>query len=37
MSSQVAPFPDDRTPIRFTDLVAREWDSFTHPPGYDAD
>ncbi|MGH7355094.1 MAG: hypothetical protein ACRELS_11030 [Candidatus Rokuibacteriota bacterium] len=28
---------EDRTPIRFTELVAREWGGFTRPPGYDAD
>ena len=31
------PYLEDRTPIRFAELVAREWGGFTRPPGYDAD
>jgi amidase len=33
----IGPYLEDRTPIRFTELVAREWGGFTRPPGYDAD
>jgi amidase len=33
----IGPYLEDRTPIRFTELVAREWGGFTRPPGYDGD
>jgi amidase len=33
----IGPYLEDRTPIRFTALVAREWGGFRPPPGYDAD
>jgi len=33
----IGSYLEDRTPIRFTELVAREWGGFTRPPGYDAD
>jgi amidase len=33
----IGPYLEDRTPIRFAALVAREWGGFTSPPGYDAD
>lgn len=32
----IGPYLEDRTPIRFTALVARELGGFTRPPGYDA-
>jgi amidase len=33
----IGPYLEDRTPIRFVALVAREWGGFTRPPGYDSD
>src|SRR5215475_10344711 len=33
----IGPYLEDRTPLRFTALIAREWGGFTRPPGYDAD
>src|SRR5262247_610876 len=33
----IGPYLEDRTPIRFTELCAREWGGFARPPGYDAD
>lgn len=33
----IGPYLEDRTPIRFAALVARESGGFTRPPGYDAD
>jgi amidase len=33
----IGPYLEDRTPIRFTELVAREWGGFARPPGYDAE
>ena len=33
----IGPYLEDRTPIRFAALVAREYGGFTRPPGYDAD
>ncbi len=33
----IGPYLEDRTPIRFADLVAREFGGFQPPPGYDAD
>jgi amidase len=33
----VGPYLEDRTPLRFAALVAREWGGFVRPPGYDAD
>jgi amidase len=33
----IGPYLEDRTPIRFAALVAREFGGFTRPPGYDAD
>ncbi len=30
----IGPYLEDRTPIRFAELVAREWGGFTPPPGY---
>jgi amidase len=33
----IGPYLEDRTPIRFAALVAREWGGFAPPPGYDAD
>ncbi len=33
----IGPYLEDRTPIRFAALVAREWGGFRPPPGYDAD
>jgi amidase len=33
----IGPYLEDRTPIRFAALIAREWGGFTRPPGYDAD
>jgi amidase len=33
----IGPYLEDRTPIRFSALVAREWGGFTRPAGYDAD
>jgi amidase len=33
----IGPYLEDRTPIRFAALVAKEWGGFTPPPGYDAD
>ena len=33
----IGPYLEDRTPIRFTALVAREWGGFTRPTGYDVD
>jgi amidase len=32
----IGPYLEDRTPIRFAALVARECGGFTRPPGYDA-
>jgi len=31
----IGPYLEDRTPIRFAALVAREWGGFTPPPGYE--
>ena len=31
----VGPYLEDRTPIRFAALVAREFGGFRQPPGYD--
>jgi len=31
----IGPYLEDRTPIRFTELIAREWGGFTRPPGYE--
>jgi amidase len=31
----IGPYLEDRTPIRFASLVAREFGGFTRPPGYD--
>ena len=33
----IGPYLEDRTPIRFAELCAREWGGFARPPGYDAD
>jgi amidase len=33
----IGPYLEDRTPIRFAALVARELGGFTPPPGYDRD
>ena len=33
----IGPYLEDRTPIRFAALVAREWGGFMRPSGYDAD
>jgi amidase len=33
----IGPYLEDRTPLRFAALVARELGGFTRPPGYDAD
>jgi amidase len=33
----IGPYLEDRTPLRFAGLVAREFGGFTRPPGYDAD
>ncbi len=33
----VGPYLEDRTPIRFAALVAREFGGFRRPPGFDAD
>ena len=33
----IGPYLEDRTPIRFAALVARELGGFTRPPGYDGD
>ena len=33
----IGPYLEDRTPLRFAELVAREFGGFTRPPGYDAD
>jgi amidase len=33
----IGPYLEDRTPIRFAALIAREWGGFTRPPGYDPD
>jgi len=33
----IGPYLEDRTPIRFAGLVARESGGFRRPPGYDAD
>ena len=33
----IGPYLEDRTSIRFAELVAREWGGFSRPPGYDAD
>jgi amidase len=33
----VGPYLEDRTPLRFAALVARELGGFTPPPGYDGD
>jgi len=32
----IGPYLEDRTPIHFTALLAREIGGFTRPPGYDA-
>ncbi len=32
----IGPYLEDRTPIRFAELLAREIGGFTRPPGYDA-
>ena len=31
---RAGPYLEDRTPLRFAALVAREWGGFTPPPGY---
>jgi amidase len=31
----IGPYLEDRTPLRFTELVAREWGGFRRPAGYD--
>jgi amidase len=31
----IGPYLEDRTPIRFTSLIAREFGGFRRPPGYD--
>ncbi|MGH2370990.1 MAG: amidase family protein, partial [Chloroflexota bacterium] len=31
----IGPYLEDRTPIRFASLVAREYGGFQRPPGYD--
>jgi amidase len=31
----IGPYLEDRTPIRFTELVAREFGGYQRPPGYD--
>jgi amidase len=33
----VGPYLEDRTPMRFVGLVAREFGGFCRPPGYDVD
>lgn len=33
----IGPYLEDRTPVRFAALVAREFGGFTPPPGYEAD
>ena len=33
----IGPYLEDRTPLRFAALLARELGGFTRPPGYDAD
>jgi amidase len=33
----IGPYLEDRTAIRFTDLVTREMGGYQRPPGYDAD
>jgi amidase len=33
----IGPYLEDRTAIRFTDLVTREVGGYQRPPGYDAD
>jgi amidase len=33
----IGPYLEDRTPIRFADLVTREIGGYQRPPGYDAD
>ena len=33
----IGPYLEDRTPLRFTALVAQEFGGFRRPPGYDAD
>jgi amidase len=33
----IGPYLEDRTPIRFAALVAREFGGFRRPPGYDGD
>jgi amidase len=33
----IGPYLEDRTPIRFAALVAREFGGFRRPPGYDVD
>jgi amidase len=33
----VGPYLEDRTPLRFTELIAREWGGFRRPAGYDGD
>lgn len=30
----IGPYLEDRTPLRFADLIAREWGGFEAPPGY---
>jgi amidase len=32
----IGPYLEDRTPIRFAPMLAREIGGFTRPPGYDA-
>jgi amidase len=31
----IGPYLEDRTPLRFTELIAREWGGFRRPAGYD--
>ncbi|HEY7649523.1 MAG TPA: amidase [Methylomirabilota bacterium] len=33
----IGPYLEDRTPLRFTELIAREWGGFRRPTGYDGD
>jgi amidase len=30
----IGPYLEDRTTLRFAQLLEREWRSFEHPPGY---
>jgi amidase len=33
----IGPYLEDRTPMRFAALLAREWGGFQPPPGYEGD